>query len=79
MELFQTCPRIDCQAAIDAANVEWIEKGAWLRVKYTCNNSHSGSWDNSPVVGQGKSKIGILNILLATYTLLCGLHVSQVS
>ena len=43
-----------------------------------CNNSHSETWDSSPSVGGGPSAVAEININLASYTLLTGLHIKQV-
>ena len=43
-----------------------------------CNNSHSETWDSSPSVGTGPSAVAEININLASYTLLTGLHIKQV-
>ena len=36
-------------------------------------------WSSSPVLGIGKFVVPVLNVLIATYTFVTGLHVDQVS
>ena len=52
--------------------------GAMIRIHMLCNNSHSETWDSSPSVGTGPSAVAEININLASYTLLTGLHIKQV-
>ena len=78
MELFSLCPVHGCGAAIDPANRNIIEHGAAIVVHYTCNSHHKGEWSSSPTVGSGNSKVWVINSILATYCLTCGLHISQV-
>ena len=77
-QLFAVCPEPGCGGAIDPTNRDVREEGAVITIKYTCNNHHSGVWHSSPAVGQGKSNVWVLNALLATLSLTCGLHISQV-
>ena len=79
LQLFSVCHTPGCSSSVDPSNREIKEHGAAIVVKYTCNNHHSGEWSSSPTVGLGKSKVWTLNVLLATYSLVCGLHISQVS
>ena len=72
------CQVPGCGSAIDPANMDVQEHGAVIVVKYTCNKHHSGDWCSSPYVGKGKAKVGVLNVVLATFSLACGLHISQV-
>ena len=77
--LFDKCKRPDCDAAIDPDNRKVIDTiGAPLTVKYVCNNHHTGEWHSSPFLGEGRSRVGVLNVLLATRSLVCGLHITQV-
>ena len=79
LNLFDFCREDGCFSAIDPSNVKVIETGSAVSVKWTCNNHHTGLWHGSPHVGSGRSKIGVLNILLATCTLIGGLHITQVA
>ena len=36
-------------------------------------------WSSSPVLGIGKFAVPVLNVLIAAYTFVTGLHVDQVS
>ena len=78
LQLFSTCQVYGCQSAVDPANIEVRDIGAVIVIKYTCNENHSGEWCSSPFIGEGKNRVGVLNVLLATYSLTCGLHISQV-
>ena len=78
LQLFSMCQVPGCGSAIDPANIDVQEQGAVIVVKYTCNKHHTGDWCSSPFVGKGKSKVGVLNVVLATFILTCGLHISQV-
>ena len=78
LALFTICRTPGCHNLIDPSNVNVVEVGAAITVKYTCNASHSGEWHSSPYVGVGRSKVGVINILLSTYSLTCGLNITQV-
>ena len=83
-----------CGDGIDPGNVETYQKGACLFVTGTCNSHHSFKvnnseniqksvnmifqWSSSPMKGEGHSETPAINILLAAYTLTCGMHVDQV-
>ena len=76
--LFTVCREPGCFSAIDSSNVKDVETGATVSVKYTCNGHHTGTWHGSPFIREGRSKVGVLNILLATCSLVCGLQITQV-
>ena len=78
LSLFRVCSVPSCHSAIDAENVHVHDVGAVVTVKWSCNANHCGEWHSSPYVGTGRSKVGVLNIMLATYSLTCGLHITQV-
>ena len=78
LQLFAMCQVAGCGNAVDPDNIVVTEHGAVIVVQYTCNGSHTRKWCSSPTVGQGKSKVWVLNTVLATYSLTCGLHISQV-
>ena len=79
MSLFSVCHVAGCSGLIDPANRSVTQHGAAIVVQYTCNNHHSGKWCSSPTVGQGNSKVYVINSVLASYSLTCGLHISQVT
>ena len=79
MSLFSVCQVVGCNGLIDPANRSVTQHGAAIVVQYTCNNHHSGRWCSSPTVGQGNSKVYVINSVLASYSLTCGLHISQVT
>lgn len=78
LALFDICRVHGCHSAIDASNIVVREIGAVISVKYTCNGNHTGEWHSSPFVGEGRGKVGVMNILLSTYSLTCGLHITKV-
>ena len=78
LQLFSLCQVVECGAAIDPENIDVKQHGAAVVVRYTCNKHHAREWCSSPVMGKGKGKIWVINALLATYSLTCGLHISQV-
>lgn len=78
LSLFTKCLQPDCFAAIDPSNIIVNNVGADIVIKYTCNNHHTGKWCGSPAVGEGRSEVKSLNLLLGTASLICGLHISQV-
>ena len=78
MQLFSMCQVSECGSAIDPENIKVVQHGAVVVVRYTCNKHHTGEWCSSPALGEGKNKVWVLNALLATYSLTCGLHISQV-
>ena len=79
LQLLSVCPLAGCGSAIDPDNREVKEHGAVIVIHYTCNSHHSGQWCSSPSVGEGKKKVWVLNTVLASYSLTCGLHISQVT
>ena len=79
LELFTVCRFSGCHAAIDPDDVKVTKKGAAITVRTVCGNSHDSEWHSSSRVGQGKKKMLKINIELASYIVLCGLDISQVS
>ena len=77
--LLSVCRRPNCGSIVEKENIRVVKKGAMLRVHTLCNNSHTDTWDSSPSIGRGNSSMAEINILLAVYVLLTGLHVKQVS
>ena len=55
-----------------------LHKGAMITVKTMCNNHHEMEWESSPCFGAGKHRVAIINVLIAAYCLLTGLHIKQV-
>ena len=78
LQLFSMCQVSGCASAIDPENIDVLQHGAVVVIRYTCNMHHSGEWCSSPALGEGKKKVWVLNALLATFSLTCGLHISQV-
>ena len=77
--LFRICRRPNCGSSVDTENMKIVKDGAMIRIHTLCNNNHSETWDSSPSVGTGNSAIAEINIKLATYILLTGLHIKQVA
>ena len=94
LQLFHKCRRAGCTAAVDEDDIQINRTGAAIHVVATCNNSHVEHWMSSSTVGEGHSKLFVVNVLLvtsftvrcfssmiifqATFTLLCGLNIGQV-
>ena len=72
------CSIQGCGAPIDLSDVIAHTEGAAMIVKATCLEHHETSWKSCNAVGEGHNKIYVVNILLAAYTLLCALNISQV-
>ena len=80
LELFRVCSEPHCGSIIDQEDVSIITVGAAITVKTTClQNHHQQTWSSSTTVGEGHKRQFVINILLAAYTLFCGLNISQVS
>eukprot|EP00092_Neocalanus_flemingeri_P108804 GFUD01139746.1.p1 GENE.GFUD01139746.1~~GFUD01139746.1.p1 ORF type:complete len:185 (-),score=33.68 GFUD01139746.1:98-652(-) len=79
MKLFQVCSEPSCGALIDPEEVKISEVGAAVTIHATCLNNHNTNWSSSDAVGEGHKKTFTINILLACYTLFCGLNISQVT
>ena len=79
LQLFRVCSEPNCGALVDLSEVELTETGAAVNVKATCLKNHVQNWSSSSSVGEGHKKMFTINILLAAYTLFCGLNISQVS
>ena len=77
--LFRFCSVEKCGSIIDQEDVTFHKKGAAVVVKYTCLNHHEQSWSSSSSVGEGHHRFFVINILLAAFTLFCGLNISQAS
>ena len=79
LELLSVCMHPGCGYPTDKEDIYVSMTGAAMTVNATCFNGHSFKWNSSTEVGQGKRKKFLINILLATYALLCGLNIGQVS
>ena len=77
-KLFHFCTVENCGSIIDPSDVTFHKVGAAVIVKSTCLNNHTQSWSSSNSVGEGHHRLFIINVLLAAYTLFCGLNISQV-
>ena len=78
LQLFRVCSEASCGALIDPSEVKTVEAGAALTVTATCLNNHVQKWSSSGTVREGRKEQFTINILLAAYTLFCGLNISQV-
>ena len=78
LKLFQVCSHPNCGGLVDSDEIKVIEIGAAVKVKTTCLKNHVLEWSSSSAVGEGENKWYTINILLAAYTLFCGLNISQV-
>ena len=76
--LFRVCSIQGCGAPIDPGDVVVHAHGAAVTVRATCLEHHEVFWKSSNTVGHGRNQIFVVNILLAAYTLFCGLNISQV-
>ena len=80
LELFRVCSEPHCGSIIDQEDVLILTVGAAVTVKTAClQNHHQQTWSSSTAVGEGHKRQFVINILLAAYTLFCGLNISQVS
>ena len=77
LSLLSVCREPDCGSAVDRDNMKIICSGAMVRVHMVCNKSHSTTWESSPSLGSGRKSVAIINIIIATYSLLTGLHIKQ--
>ena len=78
-DLFTVCNHPGCGCVIDRDDILMSTIGAAIIITVTCDNSHNLKWSSSGKVGEGKKRMFLINILLASYVLLCGLNISQVS
>ena len=78
LSMFRVCSVPGCGTVIDSEDVTVHTVGAAVIVKATCLQHHDLTWSSSSTVGDGHKKVFIINILLAAFTLFCGLNVSQV-
>ena len=79
LQLFRVCSEPSCKALIDPQDVKYIEIGAAVNIHAVCLNNHSQTWCSSSTVGEGNKRMYVVNIVLAAFTLFCGLNISQVS
>ena len=79
LQLFRFCSVEGCGSIIDQEDITFHEVGAAVVVKCTCLQNHEQSWSSSSSVGEGHHQLYVINILLASFTLFCGLNMSQVS
>jgi len=78
LKLFQVCNVPGCGSLVDEDDIKMTTLAAAVSVTATCCNSHTYHWSTSTKVGEGKKQKFLINVLLASYTLLCGLNISQV-
>ena len=79
MQLFRVCSVPGCGSVVDPDDVIIRTQGAAMTVKAHClNHNHTTTWSSSRTVGEGREVTYVINILLAAYTLFCGLNLSQV-
>ena len=79
MELFSTCNHPGCGIGVEREDIRITTVGAAMNVTATCMRNHVYKWSTSSTVGEGKRQKYLINILLAAYSLLCGLNFGQVS
>ena len=79
LDLFTVCNHPGCGCTIDRDDVQMSTVGAAIIITVTCDNSHNFKWRSSAKVGDGKKRMFLINILLASYVVLCGLNIAQVS
>ena len=78
LELMSVCREPNCGGLVAKENIDVVVNGAMIRVRTLCNNNHEKVWDSSPMLGIGSEAISFINVQLASYCLLTGLHVKQV-
>ena len=80
LKLFRVCSVPACGSVVDPDHVTVHTVGAGMTVTATClQHQHETTWTSSSTVCEGRKKLFVINILLASYTLFCGLNISQVS
>ena len=80
LDLFRVCSVPNCGSIVNPADVHINTVGAAMTVKSEClQNNHQQTWSSSATVAEGRKRLFVINILLAAYTLLCGLNISEVS
>jgi hypothetical protein len=80
LKLFKVCSFPSCGSVVDPDDVTVHTVGAAITVTATClQNNHEQTWSSSNTVGEGRNKMFTINVLLAAFTLFCGLNISQVS
>ena len=79
LSLLSVCKEPNCGSVVDKENMKIVHNGTMIRVHMVCNNSHATSWESSPCINDGRKSVAVINIIIATYCLLTGLHVKQPS
>ena len=77
LSLLSVCREPNCGSVVDRENMKIVHNGAMIRVHMVCNNNHATAWESSPCISNGKKSVAVINIIIATYCLLTGLHVKQ--
>jgi hypothetical protein len=78
LTLLSICRVPNCGSLVSQENMKISRNGAMITVHSTCNNNHSEIWESSPRIGKGKGAVALVNVHLAVYSLLVGLHIKQV-
>ena len=78
LQIFSICRTVNCGSCVEQHNIKVIPNGAMIKVKTLCNDHHEMEWESSPSVGFGKKRVPVINVLIAAYCLLTGLHIKQV-
>ena len=78
LDLFRVCNVVGCGSITDRDDIKLSTVGAAVIIEATCLNNHTYKWSSSPKVGCGRKQMFLINILLATYSLVCGLDIGQV-
>ena len=79
ISLLSVCKEPNCGSVVDRENMKIVHNGAMIRVHMVCNNNHATTWESSPCINDGRKSVAVINIIIATYCLLTGLHVKQAS
>ena len=78
LQLFSVCRVPGCGSAVDQDDINIKTNGAMVSVACLCNSGHKTDWDSGPMLGTGTRAVAVINILLATYCLITGLHLQQI-
>ena len=79
LSLLSVCKEPNCGSVVDRENMKIVHNGAMIRFLKVCNNIHKTTWESSPCINDGRKSVAVINIIIATYCLLTGLHVKQAS
>ena len=66
LQVFRVCKERNCNAVIDPAEIVLRRTGATLQVTANCNNSHTEVWSSSSSVGDGRSSLYMIDVLMVS-------------